>query len=234
MNIGICDDDNYVVKYISGILQTVYNIKPAEIEMYNSGESILASKTEFNLVFLDIEMGKTNGITVGYELKKRYPNITIIIITSHNYYLDAAMDLHAFRFLEKPIDEMRLIRSLDLFFSDGNKTVTFTSLYKTISLFEKDIVCVYTQARKTLVVDMMSNKYETTLPLKTWCDTLLKNTSFAMPHNSFLVNLNFVSRIDKTTLIMRCSNGYEFEIYASRRKIGEFRDLFYRKMKERK
>ena len=58
-------------------------------------------------------MPDIDGITIAKELKERNEKVVIFFVTAFDEYQDEAMDLHAFRFFEKPFDVQRLYASLD-------------------------------------------------------------------------------------------------------------------------
>ena len=53
-----------------------------------------------------------SGITTAAKLKELNPHVIIFIVTSFMEYLDSAMEIHVFRYLNKPIDTLRLFRNL--------------------------------------------------------------------------------------------------------------------------
>ena len=115
MRILICDDDtniiqqlqNYIIEYFGNV-----NLKVPEIIAFEQGEALLAAATADDIIFLDIELPDKSGIYVGRELKNRYKDLIIFIITSYTEYLDDAMRFSIFRYILKPIDKKRLFRNM--------------------------------------------------------------------------------------------------------------------------
>lgn len=125
--IGICDDniavgaeiEKYLLEYAS-----TENFEDIEIEVFLSGEdlcrAIRNNSNIFHLLFLDIELGDLDGISVGNILRKEMKNeITQVIFIS--YTQEYAMQLFKVRpmdFLIKPItynkiyDIMQIYRNL--------------------------------------------------------------------------------------------------------------------------
>ena len=115
MNIAICDDDKSFRDLLEKHLRNYFNERNISLNFFqfSCGEDLLNSDILFDLVFLDVEMGKINGIDTGKELKRRNPHNIIFVITSYEGYLDDAFKIHAFRFLSKPLDVLRLYKALD-------------------------------------------------------------------------------------------------------------------------
>ena len=102
MRIAICDDEqnyrNLITKYIRFYFQE--HLLDLEYDEFSSGEELLLSNKKFDIVFLDIEMNELNGIQTAKELNKRNKKTIIFIITAYQKYLDDAMDLNVFRYID--------------------------------------------------------------------------------------------------------------------------------------
>ncbi|MDP3297010.1 MAG: response regulator [Thermodesulfovibrionia bacterium] len=79
-----------------------------------------------NLVLLDINMPKIDGITALQEIKKSHPETEIIFVTAYATLetIRKALNLGAFGFLMKPFDHDKLINIVDeaLKNRDSNKS----------------------------------------------------------------------------------------------------------------
>ena len=115
MKILICDDNAESVTDIHNLLDkyTNKNSLSFDIKEFFGGDELIKSQAFFDIAFVDIEMPKTNGLTLTKHLKNVNPNIIIFIVTSFNGYLDDAMDLNVFRYLSKPISSERFEKGLD-------------------------------------------------------------------------------------------------------------------------
>ena len=115
MNIAIWDDDSVFRIFLEKNLRTYFDERsvPLNIISFDSGEALLGHDLLFDLVFLDVEMGEINGIDTGKALQKKNPHCITIVITAYDGYLDDAFSIHAFRFLPKPLDVLRLYKALD-------------------------------------------------------------------------------------------------------------------------
>lgn len=106
MNIFICDDDENIINQLSTYIQEYFKknkLKCPALIPCCSGETLLSSQQHPDIVFLDIEMPGMSGITTAAKLKELNPRVIIFIVTSFMEYLDSAMEIHVFRYLNKPI-----------------------------------------------------------------------------------------------------------------------------------
>ena len=67
-----------------------------------------------DVMVLDLKMPRLDGLEELRQVKKKHPDIQVIILTGHGSFQDrlAAMSLGVFAFLEKPLDIDDLIRSI--------------------------------------------------------------------------------------------------------------------------
>lgn len=115
MRIAICDDDKAYRKIILEYVTEYFkeHLIDFEYNEFSTGEELLSSDKIFDIVFLDIEMNELNGIQTTKELNIRNRNTIIFIVTAYQKYLDDAMDLNVFRYIDKPIQSKRLYNGLD-------------------------------------------------------------------------------------------------------------------------
>ena len=230
----ICDDDRDFAEWFEKIIIRYFESSKKEfiIKKYYSAEEVLLSDMNMtDIAFLDVEMKAMNGIQLGYEIQRKCPNITIFIITSYSQYLDDAMDLKVFRYLEKPVDEARLFRGLDIALRTTQKIVFMSGNIET-ELNEDEIVCIYTSLRKTSVLTDKGDVIISLENIKEWQKKVIDCNAFSSPHYSYIVNLNYVVGIHENQITLQCKNGKTIKIYGSQRKIGTFKKDFYRKMRE--
>ena len=204
MNVLICDDDLKIVQQIKNFLlklskQSTYNF---DITCFSNGDSILDKQIKTDFAFIDIEMPLVNGLTLSAQLKKVNSNIIIFIITSHDAYLDDAMDLDVFRYLSKPIDNDRFFRALNTainYYHSNTQIITLEYYDEYYSVFTSDIVYITIEERKAVIITRQK-KYYTNKKLSYWKEKLKDYDYFAQPHYSYLVNLRYVSDFNKTEL----------------------------------
>ncbi|MBQ3602349.1 MAG: LytTR family transcriptional regulator [Clostridia bacterium] len=87
-------------------------------------------------------------------------------------------------------------------------------------VYPHDIVYIAIEDRKS-VMYLTDRKLETYHPIEHW-KTVLDENSFAQPHYSYIVNLNYVSEVTRDFVKVRYGDKEEL-VYTSSRKIGAFR-----------
>lgn len=108
MNIAVVDDEPAVREEICAWIKRQQ--PNCHMEAFASGEAILAAEKLFDIVFLDIQMEGRNGIEIARILRRQSKGIVLIFITAVKEYVFDALDLYAFQYLLKPIDNAKLHR----------------------------------------------------------------------------------------------------------------------------
>lgn len=87
---------------------------PAKALQYVKGNQV-------DVAFLDIEMGKDNGLILAKRLKDLNPDIHIIFVTSYDKYAVDAFQFHATGYLLKPVRACDIQRELTFLYGERYK-----------------------------------------------------------------------------------------------------------------
>lgn len=125
LNIAICDDDIQIAGQMEMMIQNIAkrNFIDADIEVFWDGKSLadmVASGYGFDIIYLDIEMDKEDGISAAKRIRIYDKNVLIIYVTSHENHMKESFMVRPFRFLVKPVNENQM-------------EVCFKAAYKEIS-----------------------------------------------------------------------------------------------------
>ena len=105
MTIAICDDETEIRELLKNKIETVY--PEEDVILYRTGEELLASKKQMDLLFLDIQMPGLNGMEVAKILRKENQKIILIFVTALEEYVFEAFDVDAFHYLVKPFSDKK-------------------------------------------------------------------------------------------------------------------------------
>ena len=228
MRILICDDNPLISEQITQNILEYFSknhIKAPQIACFSNGKNLLEDTGEQDILFLDIEMPGMNGIYIGNELKKRNPNIIILVVTSYIEYLDEAMRFHVFRYLSKPIDKQRFHRNLKdalKCYSSTTRKIPIETKSGVYVVRETDIICIEATNRK-VIVHTTESDFESIHPIQYWNQTL-KSKSFFQSHRSFIVNFKYIDDFEHDIIHMYNNR---FHAYLTRRKYTAFKDAYF-------
>ena len=187
------------------------------LDAFDAKNKIELHKPE--LVFLDINMPKVNGI----ELMKMYVNdigsdVKTIIVTAYEEFAVEALKTGAFAYILKPIDKSELISVVDRTEehfnlrpakikkeniaatqtnSEEDGKVIINSEEGYVVLGYDDIIKIEAVNTYSRIFDINNKQYMSSKTLKHYEETLPKN-KFARIHKSYLVNLHHVTRLGKS------------------------------------
>ena len=200
----IVDDERYAreeLTYLVEQFQGVQVVGEAE-----SGETaiLLALQLQPDVVFLDVEMPKMNGIEVAKSLMELKKIPLIIFATAYPQFAVEAFRINALDYLLKPYDTEQLKQTFSRIEKElfpSMQTDTTSTLGKLAVeadgeinyIYLKDILYMYREEKITKIISH-SREYEVNLSLKE-LEGRLAPFSFFRIHRGYLVNLNYVVRL---------------------------------------
>jgi DNA-binding LytR/AlgR family response regulator len=211
-HIGICDDEKGTCAGLEDMLYEYEKNKGIKIDVnaWYSGESLcefLQEENSLDLLFLDIELISTDGISVGSFIRKELENMDTIIvyISSKSSYAMNLFRIQPLDFLIKPITremiEDIMERSIKIY---EKKNWSLNYYYKGYyyKVLYKDIIYFYSQ-NKTIHIVTKNEVMEFNGKIKDLATKVPHN--FIMIHQSYMINLDFVATCSYE--LMEMSNG---------------------------
>lgn len=223
INIAICDDELEICSQVECLLSDILKEKVIEynIDVYNKGKELCEEmkRTEYDLVFLDIELPEMNGVDIGRCIREELGNekVQIAYISAKEGYAMELFEYRPINFLVKPLDEEkvdRVIRKYMVISEQDNHLFAYkkgADFYKVpmskISRFEGRgrKVGIVTKDGEDEFYDSMENVYQR-----------VKGHKFLFIHKSTIVNYEYVKKMGYEEVIM--VDGTIFSISQSRRK----------------
>ena len=149
MDIAVVDDEKAIREHICALIEEQ---QPwSRIEAYPMGEELLASGKRFDIVFLDIQMDGMNGIEATRNLREQQGDTVLIFITGIKDYVFDALDLYAFQYLLKPIDEDKFAEVLERAMREAGRKKERRVLFiksRNLTLDQSEILHIESRAKK--------------------------------------------------------------------------------------
>ena len=227
--VAVCDDDKVVCSQIENILLQ-YSKKRCikiEVDVFYNGEGFLRYIKEghnYDLLYLDIEMGLVNGVEVGKQLRKVYKNysIEIVYISAKEGYDRQLFDVQPLHFIEKPIVDSVVIDDFKLALERGHKLgghFLYKKGYDTYRVPINEIIYFESFNREIKMVTTEGAVFFYSALNEVYLS--VAGYQFLQIHRSYLINYNHVSILRYSEVVM--SNGIVLPI--SKGKRNEVRDL---------
>ncbi|WMM25780.1 LytTR family DNA-binding domain-containing protein [Tissierella sp. MB52-C2] len=215
MRIAICDDESFYREKIKKYLEKYINLYPEiSITEFDCGEELLKTydnEEKFDFLFLDIQMKDIDGVQTAQKIRVKDKHVIIFFITSYVNFVSDAFRVGAFQFLIKPISENDFRKDFDRAIEQHKiNHYKYVVKYKgsTTKLEVKDIIYIEALNRHLFIFNGV-NRYECVGKLKDE-EEKLSFYGFVRCHQGFLVNMAYIKKINKTSILLE--NGDEIPV----------------------
>lgn len=102
-NVLVCDDSVPFLEKIVSLLENYVDLYNISVISFDNGKDLLkfCQSNKFDIIYMDIEIGKENGMSLAKILKKLNPkSLTIYVSAYDNYYVDM-VQAEPFQFIRK-------------------------------------------------------------------------------------------------------------------------------------
>ena len=226
IEIAVCDDEAVIREQIRQFINKC--VPDCNIELYATGEELLAADKCYDLVFMDIQMEGLNGMEAARVLRKKQEETLLVFITGLKEYVFEAFDVSAFHYLLKPIEDEKLEEVLKRALAEmerkkagEKKQLLIKTRSRSMNLDESNILYLESRGKKveihtpeeTIEVYAAMNRLEERL-----------GKSFYRCHRGYLVNMAHIAeyRTDR----IRLNNGEE--VYLAKEKYQSFVKTYMR------
>lgn len=229
-------------KNLREVLKKLLKIHCPEVEIVGEADSVESAleripKHNFDILFLDIEMDDGTGLDLLSQLSKRM--FHLIFVTAYDKYAIHAFRFSAVDYLLKPVDPDALEAAIEKVKALQQKeleTRQLNALIQNLSplsnkkkkivvndksnLFFIDLEDVYyLQARGAYTEICLKDKIIfTSKNLKNYEEILL-DAGFVRTHNSFIVNLSHVVKLNKSDNLLELKNNKSVSVSARKKEI---------------
>lgn len=218
MNIAVVDDEKVIREQIGGLIDK--QMPDCYLESYATGEELIAAEKRFDIVFLDIQMDGMDGIEVARTLREEQDEIVLIFVTGNREYVFEALDLYAFHYLLKPVDESKfrevLVRAAGEVAKKKEKKGLFIKK-RNLTLDQADILYIESRAKK---VEIHTARSKDIIEIYATMEELegQLGEDFYRCHRAYLVNMAHITEYDSDSITI--TNGDK--IYLTKKKYGDF------------
>lgn len=201
MKIAIVDDDKQWRQNALRVTKQYFEEEDIVVKSFASGDAFLAKNEQYEILILDVEMPGIDGFQTACEYKVSYPDVIIIMLTTHLELSRKGYEVDAFRY----VDKLHIKEELEAAFFAAKKLLGRNKIVEIsvvnqgqLPLSLKDIVYIETSGRKVLV-HTYNNEYECSNSIRS-LETLLCEDGFYRCHKSIIVNLDAIKKIEMDRL----------------------------------
>ncbi len=157
----MCDDDKYFLLMITDMVKKYAEVYNAEVVSFYNGSELIeyCKRHTFEIVYLDIEVGKNNGIDMAKILKILNPKALIIYMSAYDKYFVPLANAEPFRFIYKAgvpneVIERELMNTLNEAVKriEGRDSFWYTYNKRKYGVLITKIQCIYSSGRRMCII----------------------------------------------------------------------------------
>ena len=233
LRIAVVDDEqvhrDILVRYIEEWRSQGH--PEVKVQVFDSSEAFYFEWCEnqaYDVLFLDIMMSGTDGVSLARKLREKKTALTIIFTTGISDYMQEGYEVEAMHYLLKPLDREKVWECLEKCLARGGGDRRMVLLPTEEGLMKIDIEKIlYGEAvGHYCQLECMEERLSLKIGIRELAQKLDMEAreEFAFCHRSYLVNLRRISRVGKQDIVM--DNGALVPV--SRRLYHEINDKFIR------
>ncbi len=203
--LAVFEDDDLVQKEIGrlcdrileeeGIAHTItcFSSAVALENVLRTGEPL------FDLLILDIGMEEMTGMELALKLRSQKNRVSILFVSGYEEYLKEGYQVQPVQFLLKPLKPEELARALktDWELNHSPKILLLQKGSRGLQLVLSEILYMETGLNHSTRIHQADTEYTFPISLTEMMKQLPSGT-FTRCHNSYLVNLEHVRRMERT------------------------------------
>jgi len=207
LKLVICDDEKVYRSDLKKIIGTELELCGTDYQIteFDCGEDLAASAEieEYQIIFLDIEMKRLDGIETAKKIRSRNKAAVIIFVTSYSDFVFQGYEVRALNYLLKPnnkekliavlhtaLDEIRLPREQYYLIETRGRSVRL--LLDSVKYFfsDKRSITAITTADPHVFYGKLSD-VESEVP-----------DYFIRIHNRYLINLKYLQSVESNSAVI--------------------------------
>ena len=208
MRICLVDDESTQLDYLKVIIEKWANKNNTDVKLdfYHSAEEMLFESNQsypFDMIVLDIQMGKMNGIELAKKIREIDRNIVIAFISGIADYVYEGYEVQAIRYILKPVKDDEVYKLLDYVL----KHITKEKNYLVISISGENIkvnyddILYFESMGHYIIVHLEKEEFEYKYNISDLCHDLAES-EFIRTHRSYVVNIKYLEKITKKECLL--------------------------------
>lgn len=211
MRIAICDDEPIFVDVLkdkaTAEFEKYYDvIDHFHIDTFTDGRELLEENkaNPYNIVFLDVDMPKTDGFSAADELAHFYQDTYLVFVSAYPTYAVDAYVYDAYRFIPKHDLDQRLheaIGSIMREYKENQLIYEFSYNWESFK-FHVGKIIYFEYVKNGVDIITTEGRFRQIENMKS-LEAKMNSMLFIRPHSGYLVNPKFISKIDGKLIYLK-------------------------------
>ena len=207
-NIVILEDEPLEAERLKSYINEISKEygKEFHIVSYENGLDLLSHyNVDTDLVFLDINTPKIDGMTVAKEIRKNDQNVAIVFVTNLGNYAIEGYQVDAIDFILKPVKyydfKIKMERILNRIYKNNDEKIVVKTKDGEVGLSVSKIKYVEIMGHYLTFHSLLGN-FESYGTLKNLDPKVFDNKIFVKCSRSFIVNIRYIDAIKGDEIII--------------------------------
>ena len=205
MNVAVVEDNREDLERLVMMLRDYSAVSESHFSVagFGGADELLEDykPLQFTVIFLDIYMNGLTGIDTAKKIRETDRDTFIVFITSADDRRADAFRVHAFDYIEKPVEKSEIYRVMDDILrrttSDDGGRMSFVSDKREYSVRFDDIVLIRTDGQNYLEINTCRGDAYRTRMTVTAAETVLKDDErFLTVARGNIVNMDYITGFD--------------------------------------
>lgn len=234
INIALIDDNlndlNTLKSFIDKYTESDELDSQIEVNIttYNDPTSFLNENNfKYDLIFLDIEMPKINGISLAKRIRVKDSNVGLVFITNMAQYAINGYEVSAIDYILKPLDYYDFALKFNKIINFVKRNISNYIYLKSVenNLIKVDVnEIIYVEIFSHYLIYHLENREIKVRGTISEAENNLSNYYFSRISKSFLINLKHVINIKLDNVLLTGN----IELIISRLRKKDFLEAFYK------
>lgn len=214
LQVAFCDDEKVCLDLLAGYIRKCVafdneNNSQVIVDKFTSGEQLIEAYNQgksYDLIYLDIKMGKMSGFDTAKEIRKLDNESMIIFVTSLADYVLNSFEYRPFWFIIKPVSEEKFRHVFNRAVVEITNIRTkkysfFTKEYGHLCMDIDKIIYLESILRK-IIIHAATEHFAFYANLSEE-EEKLKKYDFVRIHKGYLVNMAYIQRINNSNVVLK-------------------------------
>lgn len=227
VRIALCDDDRDFMNSLQTQIEDWFKNNDGfnhkvVLDKYDSSErfSSCLSEKMYDIVFLDVEMPKLNGMELAREIRSKMPWVIILFLTSHSEFAPDGYRVQALRYITKSRLDSQLSEAITAAMENFDKIETGSLIIKNYGSINRvpyrDIVYVHHQLRCSEIITVSQGTLRDNSGIKEIFGAI-SSERFVFIERGTFINIDYVQKLEESKVVLK--NG--ISLLVSRRNISQ-------------
>ena len=205
MNIVLVDDDIEFSNKLKVDVKLYFKQLDENINfiVLNDSFDTIKDIDQIDLIFLDVDLNfEMNGIDIGAYFKSKFPKIIIVFVSMHEDFVFPALSIGFFQFIRKTkydFDIVKVLKQIEDYLKENLKKICIKMDGRSYVVRLNDIKYIMSIGHD-LYINTYQKEYLIYSSLKKFMDQISFD-ELVQIERSLVVNLSFIKRMDKTSVI---------------------------------